>query len=104
MTKESKCKGCGQPIVWVKTSKGKNMPVDPEEVTIITMGGVTYKGRIVHWVTCPESDQFKKKYESTQGISTMQWQCPECKTFNLNGHTCVCGIKKGDTDANRHKR
>ena len=25
-----KCKGCGREIRWIKTAKGKNMPLDPE--------------------------------------------------------------------------
>ena len=78
------------------------MPVDPGEVTIITMGGVTYKGRIVHWSTCPEADQFKKQVEPTPGLGPMQWKCG-CDFYNLKGHTCKCGAQEGDTNASRHK-
>lgn len=28
-----RCKGCGQPIVWIVTTKGKKMPCDPQPVT-----------------------------------------------------------------------
>ncbi|MBW1812182.1 MAG: hypothetical protein JRJ39_00540 [Deltaproteobacteria bacterium] len=104
MNKRAKCKGCGRPIVWVKTSKGKNMPVDPEEVTIITMGGVTFKGRVVHWSTCPESDRFKKGTEPTQGLGPMQWRCPKCGNYNLKGHLCNCGTSEDGTGAAERDR
>ncbi len=42
---ESPCKGCGQTIFWVKTKKGKNMPVDASDVC--------------HWETCPARDGFR---------------------------------------------
>jgi len=75
-----------------------------EEVTIITMGGVTYKGRVVHWATCPESEQFKKGTESTPGIGLMQWQCPECSRYNLKGHLCNCGASEDGTGAAERNR
>ncbi len=52
------CKGCGIYIEWVKTEKGKNMPVDPNEITIITDEGKMVKGRIPHWATCPKANKF----------------------------------------------
>ena len=30
---ESVCRGCGVPIRWITTPKGKHMPVDPAHVT-----------------------------------------------------------------------
>lgn len=77
----SVCRSCGEPIDWVKTPKGKNMPVEglylryddlsPGE-TIITDGGNVYvksidkefpsvKGRISHFSTCPQGDEWRKK-------------------------------------------
>lgn len=80
----SYCKGCGQPIDWVRTHAGKNMPIDPEPVYIITGEGrdkfVTDEGEVLsgrlakpkeisagtpvafipHWATCPEAGRFKK--------------------------------------------
>lgn len=90
-----KCKGCGAEINWIKTSKGKSMPVDPEMTTIITMGGVIYKGFIPHWVTCPESSEFKKGKEHTPGLGPMQSECPECGNWVLRGCAChKCGHKQ----------
>ncbi len=54
------CKGCGTYIEWVKTENGKNMPVDPNEITIITDSGKTVKGRIPHWATCVKAKNFKR--------------------------------------------
>lgn len=92
-----KCKGCGAEINWIKTSKGKSMPVDPEMTTIITMGGVIYKGFIPHWATCPESSEFKKGKEHTPGLGSMQWQCSAlsgCGAWNLKGRACKCGAQE----------
>lgn len=55
------CRKCGAYIEWVKTEKGKDMPIDPAEVTIITEEGKTIRGFIPHWVTCPNADDFRKK-------------------------------------------
>ena len=46
----AKCKGCGAPIEWWVTAKGKNMPYDPiadDEIQTV-----------VHWATCPKADRF----------------------------------------------
>ena len=45
-TAPSTCKGCGAQIYWVRTPKGKNMPVDPDGTP--------------HWSTCPKASAFKK--------------------------------------------
>lgn len=80
----SRCKGCGNPIVWVSNQNGKNMPCDPGFVpywedkngdSIIINGEgrtvrcfldgepetMTDTGRIPHWATCPQADMFRKK-------------------------------------------
>lgn len=79
-----KCKGCGQPIVWIKTETGKNMPCDPDTVVywakakaagkVITPNGeviscvfegdlskATGIGYISHYATCPQAAQFRKR-------------------------------------------
>jgi len=78
------CRGCGREIGFIKTVKGKTMPVDPEAVTFIPEGGPnTYvmadgsikRGRDVeygdtesgwigyrsHFATCPAADRFRKR-------------------------------------------
>ncbi len=92
-----KCKGCGASIRWIKTTRGKSMPVDPEEVTIATRGGMTYRGFISHWATCSESEQFKAEGKSTPGMGSLQWQCLVCKQWYTKGHACrECGTMEGD--------
>ena len=46
-THRASCSGCGADIYWVKTKKGKNMPVDPSGEP--------------HWATCPDAKRFSKK-------------------------------------------
>ena len=75
------CRSCGAQIDWVKTTAGKNMPVEGEHVeyndaeegmVLITDGGNVYKvtpdkhlpsvkGRISHFSTCPNADDWRKK-------------------------------------------
>ena len=63
---QSICNGCGIHIEWIKTKAGKNMPVAPAEITIVTKDGETKKGFIPHWSTCPKANSFKKKNEKVQ--------------------------------------
>ena len=35
----SACRGCGCPIDWIRTTAGRNMPVDPEPVFVVEGGG-----------------------------------------------------------------
>ena len=48
------CRACGASIVWWRTPKQKNIPLDPD-----------FKA---HWETCPHADKFRKqaKRESTE--------------------------------------
>ena len=54
------CKGCGVYIEWIRTKKGKNMPVEPDPINIITEEGETIEGFIPHWATCSSPNQFRK--------------------------------------------
>lgn len=76
----SNCRSCDAKIEWIKTKEGKNMPVDPEELNydeckegdkLVTFdGGVitvsksqnlpNVKGRIAHFSTCPDANQWRK--------------------------------------------
>ena len=75
----SKCRSCEQSIDWVRTVSGKNMPVDPDYIqhdevkpgtVLVTDGGnvitvkagdrrPNIKGRISHFATCPEANQWR---------------------------------------------
>lgn len=81
--KTSACWGCGKPIGFLKTVKGKTMPVDPEPMYFVAAGGpntyVTEDGSVVrgrepgpgesgvrigyrsHFATCPAADSFRKR-------------------------------------------
>ena len=75
----ARCRGCGAEIAFIKTVKGKTMPVDPESVyftpsggpeTFVTMSGDVVRGArrkngavigfISHFATCPAADSFRK--------------------------------------------
>lgn len=71
------CKSCGAPIRFVKTPKGKWMPVDPQRVTtedidgdtIVTDDGEILKGKeaastvgyVPHWLTCVSPELFRRR-------------------------------------------
>lgn len=80
----SRCKGCNAPIKWVKTKKGKTIPVNPwplfvvpnpkgadtvvrengqtvtgDSVEVGTPGAVV--GYIAHFATCPGADKFRQQ-------------------------------------------
>lgn len=62
------CRSCGQYVVWMKTQRGKNMPVDAESVD---EGNLDYdedgkplfdrKQHISHFDTCPNADEHRKR-------------------------------------------
>jgi len=63
----AKCRGCGASIIWVKTEKGKSMPVDAKPVKGYqkAAGHFDFNYHLVdvhipHWGTCPMANQFKK--------------------------------------------
>lgn len=73
----SKCKSCGAPILWAKTSKGKRTPIDaePVRIAVLTEDPETGKeiiedglvviaegavGHTSHWATCPTAEQHRR--------------------------------------------
>lgn len=59
-SKGSACRGCGLYIKWIKTAKGKDMPVDPTLVTLMTEKGKVVRGYVPHWATCSKAGDFRK--------------------------------------------
>lgn len=62
----STCKGCGKQIKWVRMISGAKMPVDPEELSVVSIDpvsgqGIARRGFKVHWQTCSEAKQFRKR-------------------------------------------
>ena len=84
----AECRGCGAQICFIKTVKGKSMPVDPLPMKFVPGGGpetyVTEEGEVKrgraagwdskyektligyrsHFATCPAADEFRKKNKS----------------------------------------
>lgn len=78
-----KCRGCGAPIVWIRTQSGKSMPCNADPVIYrqragaagkivtpngevlscdfdITINQATGVGYISHWSTCPQAGRFRR--------------------------------------------
>ena len=82
---KSTCRGCGAPIVWIRTAAGKSMPCDAEPALykaregaagkIITGNGTVLSadigglaafepdgvGYVSHFATCPAAEQFRRR-------------------------------------------
>ena len=82
--RNGQCRGCGAPIVWIRTTGGKSMPCDAEPVLyrkkaraagkIITPNGMVLScelgvapceadgaGYVSHFATCPAAEKFRRK-------------------------------------------
>lgn len=69
------CKGCGQPMLWYPTTKGRMMPIDPvsvEDGNFVIEDGIVrvlQKGELFppkeryksHYATCPKAAEFRRK-------------------------------------------
>ena len=60
-----RCESCDAEIKFIRTEKGRAMPVDIKPVTVITLLGKTIKAWTPHWASCSGASQFRKK--STDG-------------------------------------
>lgn len=54
------CKGCGEQIVFLKTAKGKIMPVDAETWHEGEELFDSDAGHVSHFETCPDAKAFRK--------------------------------------------
>lgn len=54
---ESNCRGCGEPMLWFETPRGKKLPMS------VVAGTEDRDHRILepHWKSCSEADSFRKK-------------------------------------------
>jgi hypothetical protein len=74
--KTTRCDGCGKPIFWAYTERGKPMPLDPDPVEPAT-GTYVVSGKhcrasqpmfdppqtvhyMNHWTTCTHRDEFRR--------------------------------------------
>lgn len=56
----SECRSCGNQIVWLKTAKGKNMPVDADTVEVGDQQ-FDHSRHISHFSSCPNAEQHRKQ-------------------------------------------
>lgn len=61
MLKVTECRSCGAEIVWMKTQKGKNMPVDADTIQDADAEVFDYETMTSHFSTCPEANKWRKK-------------------------------------------
>ncbi len=61
---ERACSKCGAVIYWIKTEKGKFMPVDVKKISLIDENGKVHQGYNPHWASCPFAASFRKKNAS----------------------------------------
>lgn len=58
----AKCKGCGAEIIFVKTPKGKDMPLDAKKELVFYVDEESGHWRNemahrMHWLTCPKVEK-----------------------------------------------
>lgn len=84
ISRTAPCRGCGKEIAFIKTEKGKTMPVDPEPMyftpaggpnTYVMIDGTIQRGRETeygdkgsawigyrsHFANCPAADRFRQR-------------------------------------------
>ena len=59
--KPSICSSCGEYIVWVKTERGKWMPVDADSFEEGDERVFDSSKHISHFATCPHADEHRKQ-------------------------------------------
>lgn len=56
-----RCKECNAEIKFIRTIKGKQMPVDAKPIKGITETGVMISVYTPHWATCSNPNKFRKE-------------------------------------------
>ena len=57
----TRCSSCRARIIWLKTAKGGNMPVDADTVEPDDTEYDPEGDHVSHFATCPNADQHRKK-------------------------------------------
>jgi hypothetical protein len=57
----SKCRSCGEEIVWMKTEAGKNIPVNVESIADKEAPIFDPDQMISHFATCKDANTWRKK-------------------------------------------
>jgi len=59
-----KCRSCGAEIKFIKTDKGRSMPVEVKPVTVITSLGKTIRAFVPHWGNCSQANTHRKSQQA----------------------------------------
>jgi len=59
--KLTKCKACGQPIHFVESRAGRQIPCNDKKLSLVTVMGDVVSGWESHFSNCPGADKFRKK-------------------------------------------
>lgn len=56
----SQCRSCGYQILWMKSSTGKNVPVNAETVELGDDLHFDHKRHVSHFATCKDANGWRK--------------------------------------------
>lgn len=57
-----RCRGCGDPLIWMKTLNGRAMPLNSGAIARRIDGNTAfYMADDAHWASCPDRGKFKGK-------------------------------------------
>ena len=68
---ESKCKGCGAKIKWIRTESGASMPLNAKpgryyrKARTTPLNYFSEEGYQPHFVSCPDAKKFRRKKNET---------------------------------------
>ena len=66
----TRCKACNAPIKWIRTERGKQMPVNAKPLWVIAALGKTIQAFVPHWATCPGAEGFRPKRDGAAQTPT----------------------------------
>lgn len=83
LSRTTKCRGCGAEIAFIKTVKGKSIPVDPEAIEFIPDNGysvfVMPDGSVKRGIAQEDAEN---RAEVQIGYRSHFSTCPEAKRFS----------------------
>ena len=129
-----KCKSCGAPIVWIKTTNGRPMPCDAEAVNyqenykgkdvIVTPEGKVIRGSVIkpdggllqpvidgegyisHFATCPYADKHRHPHQTPEAEAAKPKPAPTYypPTYTADDLDYYADAHAGDEAAMRERR
>lgn len=55
------CKACQRTIKFIRTTRGKMMPVEVKPITVVTATGAVISAFVPHWGACPGAEALRRK-------------------------------------------